>query len=273
MLDIPVPTIRSWERRYGIPTPHRTDGKHRRFSRDEIVQLRELRDEIAKGRRTQEAARIVKGKGLLKQPGGEQAAGILDAALRFDAASIRALMDEAYGSLGLEMMVQHVALPVLRDIGTLWEAGKCDVANEHLASQEIRAWMNTKLAWAKAKTDKGPVILATGPKDQHTLGLEAFYLILTNRGWVCRVLGGLTPTASLVKIVTELRPKAVIISSHMNTNRRDAVASIQSVAALAPTFYAGNAFALPKAREGIDATFLGEALPEAADRLEAALAS
>ncbi|MEA2517051.1 MAG: MerR family transcriptional regulator, light-induced transcriptional regulator, partial [Actinomycetota bacterium] len=107
----------------------------------------------------------------------------------------------------------------------------------------------------------------------HTLALEGFYLILTNRGWTCRVLGALTPTASLVKIVEDTKPMAVILSSHMNTNRRDAAGSIQAVSRLVPTFYAGNAFSLPKNREGLGATYLDEDLPAAADRLEAALAS
>ncbi|HEX6131851.1 MAG TPA: MerR family DNA-binding transcriptional regulator, partial [Actinomycetota bacterium] len=31
LLDIPIPTIRSWERRYGFPTPARTGGRHRRY--------------------------------------------------------------------------------------------------------------------------------------------------------------------------------------------------------------------------------------------------
>ena len=49
LLDIPIPTIRSWERRYGFPTPARTQGKHRRYSVAEADQLRLLRDEIARG--------------------------------------------------------------------------------------------------------------------------------------------------------------------------------------------------------------------------------
>lgn len=239
----------------------------------EILELRTLRDEIAKGRRAADAARRIKELALVDQPGGDLVAAILEAALSFDSETVRAVLDDANERLGVEQVVQHVALPVLRDIGTLWEAGKCDVANEHLASQEIRAWMNAKLAWARAKTTKGSLVLATGPKDQHTLGLEGFYLILANRGWSCRVLGALTPTASLVKIVEDTKPLAVILSSHMNSSRRDAAASIHAVADLAPTFYAGNAFASPKHREGLAATYLSEDLPAAADRLEAALSS
>ena len=59
LLGIPVPTIRSWERRYGFPEPARTQGKHRRYSVDEIDQLRMLRDEITRGHCAREAVDIV----------------------------------------------------------------------------------------------------------------------------------------------------------------------------------------------------------------------
>ena len=48
-LEIPIPTIRSWERRYGLPAPPRTEGRHRRYSRTEIDELRALRDLIVRG--------------------------------------------------------------------------------------------------------------------------------------------------------------------------------------------------------------------------------
>lgn len=273
MLDIPVPTIRSWELRYGVPTPARTGGKHRRYSMAEIRELRTLRDEISKGRRAADAAKTIRDSAEVELPGGDLVAAILEAALSFDSDTVRAVLDDAHAQMGVERVVQHVALPVLRDIGTLWEAGKCDVANEHLASQEIRAWMNGHLARGRGKTTKGPLILATGPKDQHTLGLEGFYLILTQRRWTCRVLGARTPTASLVKVVEETGPMAVILSSHLNSGRRAASASIMAVAETVPTFYAGNAFGSLKSRASLAGTYLGDDLPVAADRLEAALAS
>jgi DICT domain-containing protein len=34
--DVPVPTLRSWESRYGFPRPHRAAGGHRRYSRSDI---------------------------------------------------------------------------------------------------------------------------------------------------------------------------------------------------------------------------------------------
>lgn len=54
-LGVPIPTIRSWERRYGFPAPVRTRGKHRRYSTREVDQLRALRDAITQGYATKEA--------------------------------------------------------------------------------------------------------------------------------------------------------------------------------------------------------------------------
>lgn len=60
LLQIPVPTIRSWERRYGFPVPARTRGKHRRYSGEEVEQLRALRDATTRGYAAKEAVEIVR---------------------------------------------------------------------------------------------------------------------------------------------------------------------------------------------------------------------
>ena len=49
ILGVPMPTLRSWELRYGIPTLSRGRGQHRRYLPDEVNALRLMRDEIARG--------------------------------------------------------------------------------------------------------------------------------------------------------------------------------------------------------------------------------
>ena len=44
VLGVSPNTLRSWERRYGYPTPHRTAGNHRNY---ELVELQTLRDALA----------------------------------------------------------------------------------------------------------------------------------------------------------------------------------------------------------------------------------
>ena len=43
-LGVSPNTLRSWERRYGFPTPKRTVGNHRNY---ELVELQTLRDALA----------------------------------------------------------------------------------------------------------------------------------------------------------------------------------------------------------------------------------
>src|SRR5829696_332381 len=59
MLGIPIPTIRTWERRYGVPTPARTAGGHRRYSHADALELRAMRDEIGRGRDAADAAALL----------------------------------------------------------------------------------------------------------------------------------------------------------------------------------------------------------------------
>src|ERR1700712_5460120 len=44
VLGVSPNTLRSWERRYGFPTPRRTVGNHRNY---ELVELQTLRDALA----------------------------------------------------------------------------------------------------------------------------------------------------------------------------------------------------------------------------------
>lgn len=274
MLGIPVPTIRSWERRYGIPVPKRTGGSHRRYDLQAMGELRELRDEIAAGRRAQDAAEVIRRRTRERAPGRDYVTTILEASLRFDTDAVKENLERAHADLGLERSIQTVVLPSLREIGSMWEAGKCDVANEHLASQEVRSWLSRFAHVAPEASQRPTLILACGPKDQHALGLEAFGVLLTRRGWRCRVLGPLTPTLSLLKAINGTKARGVVVVSHMNTNRRAAIESINAANDHgADVFYAGNSFVTRRSRGGIPGVYLGDDMSAAADLIERELAS
>src|SRR5919202_184896 len=82
LLRVPAPTIRSWERRYGVPSISRSVGGHRRFLPAEITSLRLMRDEIARGRRAAEAAQIVRAARAADAPYQELIEDFLAAAHR-----------------------------------------------------------------------------------------------------------------------------------------------------------------------------------------------
>jgi DNA-binding transcriptional MerR regulator len=59
LLDVPPATIRTWEARYGLIVPARSPGGQRLYTREQIDQLRLVRDSIAAGRRPAEAHRLL----------------------------------------------------------------------------------------------------------------------------------------------------------------------------------------------------------------------
>ena len=272
LLGVPAPTLRSWERRYGLPTTERSQGGHRRYSEEALMQLRLMRDEVARGRRAADAARSVR---VLLDPTGPGSAHIqelLAGSQRMEPAAIRAALDRAHDELGLAVCVDHVLMPAMRQIGAWWETGRCDVAQEHLTTEVARGWLARIIALAPAPSHDRPVLLACGPRDLHTLGLEALAGLLAYRGRGCRVLGARTPERTLVTAAIATDAAAVVVVSHLATQRRPAVEAIRAVAAhRSPVFYAGNAFLFPGARSNVPGTYLGDSLATAADVITAAL--
>ena len=59
MLDLSAATIRTWETRYRLVTPQRSGGGQRLYSRDQVDQLRFVKDEVEGGRRPGEAHRLL----------------------------------------------------------------------------------------------------------------------------------------------------------------------------------------------------------------------
>jgi MerR family transcriptional regulator, light-induced transcriptional regulator len=270
LLGVPVPTIRSWERRYEFPAPPRTDGRHRRYGNVELEQLRALRDLVTKGHSTRDAVALVRRTTLAGSQDGSPFEKVLDAVLALDGDLLRAELDAATERLGVEDAIQLVILPAMREIGSRWRAGRCDVGREHLATEVVRSWLSRQAFLAPQPFRPRPIVLASGPQDLHTVGLEAFAVILARRGWSCRVLGARTPPDALVTTVRSVDAVAALVTAQRAVTRRSAVGSIEAAHALpgVRAFYAGDAFAAPAARKDVGGIYLGEDLIEAAVIIE-----
>jgi len=271
-LGVPMPTLRSWELRYGIPTLSRGPGQHRRYLPEEVNALRLMRDEIARGQQAGVAARSVRRMLGAQGPAQELIHQILDAAEVLDATSIRAHLDEAAVTLGLATCVDEVLLPAMRQIGVWWAVGHCDVVQERMATEAVRAWLDRRSAFAPTPTHTRPILLACGPSDLHTIGLEATAVMLRYQGWPCRVLGARTPTAVLATAARATVVAGVVVVSHLSSGRQRAIESIRAVDDLGiDIFYAGNAFSTPRSRRGVPGRYLGVGIEEACTQLTGAL--
>lgn len=59
LLDVPAATLRTWQERYAVVVPERSDGGHRLYTRDQLEQLRFVVDQVADGLSPADAHRLL----------------------------------------------------------------------------------------------------------------------------------------------------------------------------------------------------------------------
>jgi DNA-binding transcriptional MerR regulator len=101
MLDLSAATIRTWETRYGYVVPQRSQGGQRLYSRDQVDQLRFVKQEVAGGRRPGEAHRLLAER---VQRGDSFGGTRLRVLLAENKLGASALLKELFGSDSFELL-------------------------------------------------------------------------------------------------------------------------------------------------------------------------
>jgi DNA-binding transcriptional MerR regulator len=272
LLGVPRSTLRSWELRYGVPTLERSFGAHRRYSPAELHTLRLMRDEIARGKRASLAAETVRQLVSIAGPAADYIGKILAASERSDPEAVQAHLSDASESLGLGPCLDEVMLPAMQQVGRWWQTGRCTIEDEHQTTAAVREWLESIGAATAEPTHSASVVLACGPTDSHTLGLEGLGLLLRKQGWSCRFLGPRIPVPDLVEALRTPGVGAVVVVSHLSSGRARAVDALQAADRRGVrVFYAGNAFTAPRSRRYLPGTYLGAGLQDACTLIEAGL--
>ena len=224
--------IRAWERRYGVLRPRRTPGGYRVYDEDEVAVLRRLRELVEQGMAISQAAKHV---GALRRevqnavpppgsPNGRQIdrwhADIVAAAQRMDQGAVEAVVDGALAALPLLAVYEDILVPVQREIGEAWHAGRLGVAEEHLVTQVVRARLAALLR-AVPTGGRGHVVCACFPDEEHDVGLLGAALQFRERGFRVTFLGVRTPVADVARAATALRPSLVALSCVTDPGERE----------------------------------------------------
>jgi DNA-binding transcriptional MerR regulator len=102
MLDLAAATIRTWETRYGLVTPQRSEGGQRLYSRDQVEQLRFVKTHVDQGRRPGEAHRLLSERISRGDSFGGTRMRVLLAESRLGAARV---LQELLGTEGFEVLL------------------------------------------------------------------------------------------------------------------------------------------------------------------------
>jgi DNA-binding transcriptional MerR regulator len=244
-VGVSVELLRAWERRYGLLEPARTAGGFRLYSERDVARVRALRRNVDVGLSAAEAARLVLEEERARLANGRErpvlarARNDLDVALsQFDDVGAQAVLDRLLTTLSLEVVLQQVLLPYLRELGERWERGEASIAQEHFASNIIRGRL-TSLARGWDRGGGNRALLACAAGERHDLPLMMFGLLLRNHGWRISYLGADTPSVSLVAAATELEPDAVVVSGSVESVFEQESARLRALADRIPLYIAG----------------------------------
>lgn len=216
--------LRTWERRYGVPTPARSATGRRLYNDDDLVVIRLMARLVEAGIPASEAAAAALDGARETAPSAPPAPRhpaidlMLGWARAFDAASLENELRAALLRDGHAAALNNVVLPFLHDLGREWESAQLTVACEHFASEIVRRVLYSSSPVGQQQDPDAPTLVLACPSgEQHDLGALALWLLLQPEPINVIYLGSDVPTQELLATCELLRPEAVCLIATIGT--------------------------------------------------------
>lgn len=220
--DVPVETLRTWERRYGFPVATRTPGGQRLYEPAMVELLLQAKRSLESGLRPaqafaqllvtpEDAAPVSLARPLptvlcTAEPCTETDAETqvviarwLRAASLFDAATLGQGFEAEWHRLGLFDFLERRIHPFIVAIGEAWLRDEIGIPHEHFAADRIIDFLGT--IWRPlSDASTGPVLVgATMPMEQHAIGLHMAAVTAAAAGCKIAYLGLDTPVVEIAR--------------------------------------------------------------------------
>jgi hypothetical protein len=194
---------------------------------------------------------------------------VMSATRELDGGTVRDVLLDALLASGVDATVTGVIMPVLKEVGDDWEAGRLGVVHEHFASSAFRGVLGElrlPVQGAQART----VVLACPPKELHDLPLELFGAMLHARWWRVVSLGANSPMTAVGEAARFLKADACVLAGVRRSSFEARLPSLARLGRTVPLFIAGaGATGLAEVPPGV--TVLPDDLVEAAEIVDAAV--
>jgi methanogenic corrinoid protein MtbC1 len=206
-------TIRIWEKRYNLLEPERTDTNIRYYSLSNLQKLLNISFLNSNGYKISKIATIPHDKipVIVREIAANDNAKshaintFKLAMLNFD----QGLFYSTYESLIKEKTFQEifyeVFVPIMTEIGMLWQTDTITPAHEHFLTTFIRQkiLVNTELLQSKIKQHNNRTFVLYLPDNEiHELGLMFINYEIINKGYHSIFLGSSVPISSLIDILS-----------------------------------------------------------------------
>jgi DNA-binding transcriptional MerR regulator len=245
--------LRTWERRYGFPTPTRTEHDEREYSRADLERLKTIKRLLDNGMRPRKVVplsadelELVANSLTTKQPDGESKiiAHAINLLKENDLDAFSAFLTNVLITNGLQRFVYDVAAPMNLAIGEAWFRGEVNVFHEHCYAAEMEALLCRTLSFLPQEKKTPRMLLTTVSGEQHYLGLMMARIIMMLDHADTVFLGPQLPNSEILAAADHFSPDIVALSfsSHFPLKRaQQALQSLQTkLPATVITIWAGG---------------------------------
>jgi DNA-binding transcriptional MerR regulator len=224
-------TLRAWERRHEVLSPHRSDNRYRLYSDRDVAILRWLKNRIDSGVSISSAVQEL--RGMTRQdlwpdavptaptrpstnsstPPSAYARQLRDALIKHNEISAGEVLHETHAIFDLTTVFMEIIIPCLVDIGEAWYTGKILATTEHFASAFLRGKLLSLLQAYPSRRNAGYILIGCAPTEQHELGTLMLAVLLRSYGYRVEYLGPDIPLEDLVEYSSYEHPAMVILSA------------------------------------------------------------
>lgn len=231
LTGVPAPTLRAWERRYGLPNPARSATGHRVYDDRDVHLVRRMRRLTDQGIAPRVAAERLRRAPPPPSPALPTddpyevvVARILSAIDRFDPDTLETELRRGLVLGSTLAIYERVMVPVMRALGERWDHDDpLSIAQEHLTTEVMRDVAQDLHRLARPADPVGLAVVACVADEQHILPLYAIAFRLAQRRIKAVVLGARTPPEVIAVAVERLRPDLVALSSTVRPDDGDAM--------------------------------------------------
>lgn len=240
---LPADTLRAWEKRYRAVEPQRVN-RRRLYSQADVNRLKLLKWAVDHGHRighvaNKSADQLLELQGSLPHTQGlgsrtpDHVHRIIEKIKEY---SLEA--DIELSKLATMMaprpFVFEVVVPMMQEIGRLWEKKELSIAHEHLTTAAVRNILAVLLR-AYGLNNQGPaIIFCTPPGEEHELGILIAAMIASIHGFKVLYFGVNLPLEDVAQTAKATQALAVVVAMNHKIPDDELKEQVRHLRALLP---------------------------------------
>lgn len=225
--------IRTWEKRYNVVTPLRTETNRRLYSDADISRLTLLRLATEAGH---SIGRIVnlqiedlldligmdgtveRSTAVVKETISEETSlrfyitSCIAAVKQFQVRVLESTLFAASVAFSQPIFLEKLIAPLMQEIGEQWKAGNIRIAHEHLTTAVIRTLLGNFSQESDTPSLMPNLVIATPRAQLHEIGALLAATTAASQGWQVTYLGSNLPVEEILGCTIQSKAKAIGLS-------------------------------------------------------------